>query len=243
MVYGKKSLLVNILRVNPLFPSTKNKEILIFGRRFWVWEITSINTAKCWWVMVWILVSRKVHGQEICLWLSNFLSYLTWLMTKTFLLIRSWIPILKLFRLGKGLLVIWVCCLRTFWAVVIIFLCLTKVIGLFGVLIKKVFLWILCIKRKLMIKFQYHTSSCGNPSYHKKSKFLSGWWWETKFSQKITWKKRNWKGSQDCCFCGCDESIDHLFFHYPIARYVWRVIQVALNLVVIPKSINGLCDG
>jgi hypothetical protein len=83
--------------------------------------------------------------------------------------------------------------------------------------------------------------------------------WKSKLPQKIKifiWlvvrnkiltkdnlKKRNWKGSQDCCFCGCDETIDHLFFYCPISRYVWRVIQVALNLEVIPKNIIELCDG
>jgi hypothetical protein len=82
--------------------------------------------------------------------------------------------------------------------------------------------------------------------------------WKSKLPQKIKifiWlvvrnkiltkdnlKKRNRKGSQECCFCGGDESINHLFFHYPITRYVWRVIQVALNLVEIPRSISNLCD-
>jgi hypothetical protein len=82
--------------------------------------------------------------------------------------------------------------------------------------------------------------------------------WKSKLPQKIKifmWlvvrnkiltkdnlKKRNWNGSLECCFCGVDESIDNLFFHCPIARYMWRVIQVALNLVVIPKSISNLCD-
>jgi hypothetical protein len=41
---------------------------------------------------------------------------------------------------------------------------------------------------------------------------------------------------------GVDESIDHLFFHCPIARYMWRVIQVSLNLMVTPNSISNLCD-
>ena len=52
--------------------------------------------------------------------------------------------------------------------------------------------------------------------------------WKSKLPQKIKifiWlvvrnkiltkdnlKKRNWNGSQECCFCGGDESIDHLFF-------------------------------
>jgi hypothetical protein len=55
-------------------------------------------------------------------------------------------------------------------------------------------------------------------------------------------KKRSWIGSTDCCFCGGDESIDHLFFHCPIAKYMWRVIQVALNLRLILNSISNLYD-
>ena len=56
--------------------------------------------------------------------------------------------------------------------------------------------------------------------------------WKSKLPQKIKifiWlvvrnkiltkdnlKKRNWNGSQECCFCGVDESIDHLFFTVPL---------------------------
>jgi hypothetical protein len=43
-------------------------------------------------------------------------------------------------------------------------------------------------------------------------------------------------------FCGGLESIEHLFFKCSIARFVWRVIQIALNLDFIPKSIGELCD-
>lgn len=101
-----------------------------------------------------------------------------------------------------------------------------------------------------------------NPMYKKKMedqilisyKFL----WKSKLPHKIKvffWlvvrnkiltkdnlKKRNWIGSLDCCFYGVDESIDHLFFHCPIAKYMWRVIQVALNLRLIPNSISYLYD-
>jgi hypothetical protein len=82
--------------------------------------------------------------------------------------------------------------------------------------------------------------------------------WKSKLPQKIKifiWlvvrnkiltkdnlKKRNWNGSLECCFCGVDESIDHLFFHCPIAKYMWRVIQVALNLRLILSSISNLYD-
>jgi hypothetical protein len=55
-------------------------------------------------------------------------------------------------------------------------------------------------------------------------------------------KKRSGIGSTDCCFCGVDESIDHLFFHCPIEKYMWRVIQVALNLRLILNSISNLYD-
>jgi hypothetical protein len=82
--------------------------------------------------------------------------------------------------------------------------------------------------------------------------------WKSKLPQKIKvfiWlvvrnkiltkdnlKKRSWHGSSECCFCGGLESIEHLFFKCSIARFVWRVIQIALNLDFIPKSIGELCD-
>ena len=62
------------------------------------------------------------------------------------------------------------------------------------------------------------------------------------FRSKDNLKKRNWHGFGDCCFCGCSESIDHLFFKCFIARYVWRVIQATLNLDFIPKNTRELCD-
>jgi hypothetical protein len=61
-----------------------------------------------------------------------------------------------------------------------------------------------------------------------------------KILTKNNMKKRNWNGSLECYFCGVDESIDHLFFHCPIAKYMWRVIQVALNLRLIPNSISNI---
>jgi hypothetical protein len=82
--------------------------------------------------------------------------------------------------------------------------------------------------------------------------------WKTKLPQKIKvflWlvvrnkiltkdnlKKRSWKGSSECCFCGGLKSIDHLFFKCSIARFVWRVVQIVLNLDFIPKNIEEICD-
>ena len=42
--------------------------------------------------------------------------------------------------------------------------------------------------------------------------------------------KRNWVGSQRCCFCDQDESILHLFLKCPLARLLWRTIQVSFNI-------------
>jgi hypothetical protein len=35
--------------------------------------------------------------------------------------------------------------------------------------------------------------------------------------------------SKSCLFCGSNESIDHLFFSCPLARYIWNVISVAFG--------------
>jgi hypothetical protein len=36
--------------------------------------------------------------------------------------------------------------------------------------------------------------------------------------------KKNWKGNLECTFCGFSESIDHLFFQCPVARFTWRIV-------------------
>ena len=52
--------------------------------------------------------------------------------------------------------------------------------------------------------------------------------------------KRHWQGNLDCIFCGLLESIDHLFFHCPVARFVWRIFQIAFNLISTPKDTADL---
>jgi hypothetical protein len=39
-----------------------------------------------------------------------------------------------------------------------------------------------------------------------------------KILTKDNLKKRNWHGSWDCCFCGCSEAVDHLFFKCSICK-------------------------
>jgi hypothetical protein len=41
-------------------------------------------------------------------------------------------------------------------------------------------------------------------------------------------------------FYGTAESIDHLFFKCPVARYVWRVVQVSLGISFIPSNIDDI---
>lgn len=48
--------------------------------------------------------------------------------------------------------------------------------------------------------------------------------------QKDNLMKRNWHGIRTCCFCDKDETIQHLFFSFHVARFVWRVAHIALNL-------------
>ncbi|WVZ69705.1 hypothetical protein U9M48_018450 [Paspalum notatum var. saurae] len=42
-------------------------------------------------------------------------------------------------------------------------------------------------------------------------------------------KKRNWNGDDGCCFCN-KETIQRLFFDCHVARFVWRIFQVAFGL-------------
>jgi hypothetical protein len=52
--------------------------------------------------------------------------------------------------------------------------------------------------------------------------------------------KRHWQGNLDCIFCGLLESIDHLLFHCPVARFIWRIVQIAFNLTYTPKDTTDL---
>ena len=40
--------------------------------------------------------------------------------------------------------------------------------------------------------------------------------------------KNNWTGSQKCCGCNSNETIQHLFLNCPYARLVWRIIFLLL---------------
>ncbi|WVZ74625.1 hypothetical protein U9M48_022786 [Paspalum notatum var. saurae] len=42
--------------------------------------------------------------------------------------------------------------------------------------------------------------------------------------------RRNWNGSQSCCFCHYNESIQHLFFDCRLAKVIWRIVFMTLGL-------------
>lgn len=42
--------------------------------------------------------------------------------------------------------------------------------------------------------------------------------------------KRKWKGGTKRCFCNSNETIQHLFFNYHLARFIWNVIHVFNHL-------------
>ncbi|CAL4918480.1 unnamed protein product [Urochloa decumbens] len=51
--------------------------------------------------------------------------------------------------------------------------------------------------------------------------------------------KRKWKGDTACCFCSCNEDIQHLFFECHLAKSIWNTISIAFN-VRIPVSFADL---
>jgi hypothetical protein len=42
--------------------------------------------------------------------------------------------------------------------------------------------------------------------------------------------KRGGKCTKNCLFCGKEESINHLFFACPLARYIWNIVSCATAL-------------
>jgi hypothetical protein len=41
--------------------------------------------------------------------------------------------------------------------------------------------------------------------------------------------KRNWSGDKKCYFCHGEETVEHLFFGCPVARYIWSLIAFITN--------------
>ena len=42
--------------------------------------------------------------------------------------------------------------------------------------------------------------------------------------------RRNWRGDKNCVFCSNTETIHHLFFDCPYAKFLWRMCHIALGI-------------
>jgi hypothetical protein len=42
--------------------------------------------------------------------------------------------------------------------------------------------------------------------------------------------KRNWHGSERCCFCSDNETTQHLFFDCHVAKFLWRLVHITFGL-------------
>jgi hypothetical protein len=49
----------------------------------------------------------------------------------------------------------------------------------------------------------------------------------------------NWHGNEMCGFCSNNETVQHLFFDCVIAKFVWRVVQLASGLAP-PNNIRHM---
>lgn len=50
-------------------------------------------------------------------------------------------------------------------------------------------------------------------------------------------KKKQWKGDEKCKMSGEEETVVHIFFNCPIAKFQWAVIREALRWDRIPRNL------
>ena len=50
--------------------------------------------------------------------------------------------------------------------------------------------------------------------------------------------KRNWVGCTKCCFCGSQETIEHLFISCPFDRLFWLIVNFAYDLPPLTNITN-----
>jgi hypothetical protein len=63
---------------------------------------------------------------------------------------------------------------------------------------------------------------------------------EDKILSKENLKKRNWHGNVNCDWCGCLETTNHIFYNCQVATFTWKVIQMALMSLSLPKNANEM---
>jgi hypothetical protein len=76
----------------------------------------------------------------------------------------------------------------------------------------------------------FSVSIYGRLKYHSKLKKIM-WFLNRKVLLTMdNLAKRNWKGCTKCCFCGEQETVEHLFLSCPFAKILWRIVQYSFNL-------------
>jgi hypothetical protein len=51
--------------------------------------------------------------------------------------------------------------------------------------------------------------------------------------------RKQWHGNIPCYFCACSETIQHLFFNFDLAKFIWRLVHVSFSLSP-PTSMHHL---
>jgi hypothetical protein len=105
---------------------------------------------------------------------------------------------------------------------------------------KDVFIWGLGRGQKFSVKSMYadimkQYGVHSNCTFWKlrvplKIKIFSWYLWKGLILAKDNLAKRNWRGSLKCCFCNADETIQHLFFGYHVARNIWNLIFITFGI-------------
>jgi hypothetical protein len=60
--------------------------------------------------------------------------------------------------------------------------------------------------------------------------------WHNAIATKDNLLKRNWHGNASCQFCNCPESISHIFFSCPAAKFVWSAVGKLIGARTRPGS-------
>ena len=57
-----------------------------------------------------------------------------------------------------------------------------------------------------------------------------------------TLKHKSWKGDANCHICNTAKTVNHIFFHCVIARFVWTCFKEILGWERIPVSLDNIFD-
>ena len=55
-------------------------------------------------------------------------------------------------------------------------------------------------------------------------------------------KRKKWKGNEKCIVCNVPETVDHIFFICPLAKFAWICIKEALGWDRAPNSLQDFLE-